>query len=122
MKPPYLLGDGLKFIPLTIGKYSLIGSNSVVESAVIGSGCIIGNNCVLSKRCILKDHVIVEDGSVIPPDMVIPPFSRVSGNPARIVGEVGESSTTLSQQEAIARYKAFKPNISRRRDSSKQKR
>ena len=60
-------------------------------------------------RCILKDHIIVEPGSVVPPDMVIPPFSIVSGSPARIVGEVQESASTLAQVEAVSRFKSFKP-------------
>lgn len=97
----------LKFIPQTIGADVWIGEDCVIEAAVIGAGCIIGKGCVLSKRCILKDYVRVMDGSVVPADMVIPPFCIVSGNPAQIVGEVPESTSTLGHRAAVDRYKAY---------------
>lgn len=109
LRPSYTISKNFRFIPLTIGKYSTIGRNCVIESAVIGAGCEIGDNCILSMRCILKDHVRVESGSVVPPDMVVPPFSVLAGCPARIVGEVQESATTLAQVEAVARFKAHRP-------------
>ena len=109
MRPSYAPSKNFKFIPLTVGKYTIIGTNCIIESAVIGAGCEIGNDCILSKRCILKDHVKVLDGSVVPPDMVVPPFSILSGSPAKVVGEVLESATTLAPVEAVARFKAFKP-------------
>mmetsp|Transcript_10858 Transcript_10858/g.10872 ORF Transcript_10858/g.10872 Transcript_10858/m.10872 type:complete len:182 (+) Transcript_10858:172-717(+) len=108
LRPSYTISKTFKFIPLTIGKYSYIGENCIIESAVIGAGCDIGDDCILSMRCILKDHVKVESGSVVPPDMVVPPFSILSGCPARIIGEVQESATTLAQVEAIARFKSNK--------------
>lgn len=97
----------LKFVPQTIGADSWIGEDCVIEAAVIGTGCVIGKNCVLSKRCILKDFVYVEDGAVIPPDMVIPPFCIVAGNPAKIRGEMPESTSTLGHRAAVERYKAY---------------
>lgn len=97
----------VKYIPQTIGTEVCIGEGSVIEAAVIGTGCIIGKNCVLSKRCILKDYVNVLDNSVVPADMVIPPFCIVAGNPARIVGEMPESTSTLSNRAAVERYKAY---------------
>eukprot|EP01041_Mallomonas_annulata_P013278 gene13278-28119_t len=109
LRPSYTIAKTFKFIPLTIGKYTSIGKNCVIESAIIGTGCEIGDDCVLSMRCILKDHVKVESGSVVPPDMVVPPFSILAGSPAKIVGEVHESVTTLAQVEAVSRFKAFRP-------------
>jgi dynactin-5 len=97
----------LKFIPQTIGADVSIGEDCVIEAAVIGTGCIIGKNCVLSKRCILKDYVHVLDGSVVPADMVVPPFCIVFGNPARIIGEMPESTSTLGHRAAVERYKAY---------------
>ena len=97
----------VKFIPQTIGSHCMIGENCVIEAAVLGTGCVIGDNCVLSKRCILKDYVWVTEGSVVPPDMVIPPFCIVSGNPAQIVGERPESTSTLGHIAAVERYKAY---------------
>lgn len=99
----------LKFVPQTIGSHCYIGKDCLVESAVIGIGCIIEDNCILSKRSILKDYVLVVRGSVVPSDMVIPPFSIVAGNPAKIIGELPESTSTMGQTAAVDRYKSYVP-------------
>ena len=107
--PPYaMLKQQFKFVPTTIGSHTYIGDDCVIEAAVIGIGCHISDNCILSKRCILKDFVLVLEGSVISSDMVIPPFSIVSGNPAQIIGEQPESTSTLATQEAVTRFKSIK--------------
>ena len=105
LKPPLVAEQ--KYAPLTIGKYVYIGKNSIVESAVIGQGVFVGEGCKLSPRCILKDYVLVEDGAVVPPDMVVPPFAIVSGNPAKIIGELPASISTTASTDAVARYKAY---------------
>ena len=110
LRPPYgIISGSFRFIPLTIGSHCYISKNCLVQAAVIGVGCYIGENAVLSQRCILKDFVRVEANSVVPPDMVVPPFAIVSGNPARIIGEVSESTSTLAFQEATSRYNAMTP-------------
>lgn len=114
LHPSYTCSVPLKFIPMTIGSYSCFGENCVIESAIIGIGCEIEKNCILSKRCILKDFVKVLEGSVLPPGMVVPPFSIVAGNPAQIVAEQHESTSTISQIIAVERYKAFKPKLNRK--------
>ena len=100
--------DELKYIPLTIGKYSYIGKDCIIESACIGVGCYIGNNCNLSKRSILKDYVYVKDNTLIPPDMVIPPFSIVEGVPAKIIGEQPPFTPKAVEQMAFSRYNMFR--------------
>lgn len=106
-------GDGveysLKFVPLTIGSHTWIGKSCVIEAASIGMGCRIGDNVILSKRCILRDYVYVESNTVVPPDMVLPPFSIVSGAPAKIIGEMPESTSTQSPLDAVARFKNMTP-------------
>jgi dynactin-5 len=107
--PCNLQSQSNKYIPLNIGASCYIGKRCTIEAAVIGMGCVIGDDCVISKRCILKDFVRVEAGSHIAPDTVLPPFAVVSGNPAVIVGELPESSSTLIPRECAARYKSYKP-------------
>lgn len=111
VKPPFstLNSSAIKYIPVTIGAYTIIGENCVIESAIIGLGCRIGNNCVLSKRTILKDHVVVLDGTIIPEDTVIPPFAIVAGCPARTIGFAPESSVSTSKSECMMRYKGLVP-------------
>lgn len=106
--PSYaMVKQQFKFIPTTVGSHTFFGKDCVIEAAVIGIGCHISDNCILSKRCILKDFVLVLEGAVVPCDMVIPPFSIVGGNPAQIIGEQPESSSTLVIQEAVARFKSI---------------
>jgi len=103
----------LKFVPMTVGSHTWIGKDCVIEAASIGMGCRLGDNVVLSKRCILKDYVYVEANSIVPPDMVLPPFAIVSGAPAKIVGEMPESTSTQAQVDAVARFKAFIPSTAK---------
>ncbi|KAL3791825.1 hypothetical protein HJC23_002456 [Cyclotella cryptica] len=79
-----------KALPLQIGSHTQIGSNTVIQSLSIGSFVRIGSNCILSPRSKVYDCCVVEDGTVVPPDMIVPPFSRVRGNPGRIVGRLPE--------------------------------
>lgn len=97
-----------KSIPMTIGTHCYIGKNCDIQSAVIGICCHIEDSCILSPRTILKDFVYIKAGSFVPCDMVLPPFAIVSGNPAKIIGEMPESITTLGFQNALLRYKYFK--------------
>lgn len=102
-----------KFIPMTIGTHCYIGRNCDIQSAVIGVCCHIEDFCVLSPRTILKDFVYIKSGTFVPSDMVLPPFAIVAGNPAKIVGEMPESITTLGFQNATLRYKYFKQVVSK---------
>ena len=79
-----------KALQLIIGSHTTIGANTTVSSLSIGSNVRIGKNCILSPRSKIFDCCIVEDGAFIPEDMIVPPFSRVAGNPGRIVGSLPE--------------------------------
>ena len=83
-------GENEKALPLSIGSHTSIGRGTVVMSVSVGSCVRIGSNCVLSPRTKIHDCCVVEDGTILPPDAVIPPFSRVRGNPGRIVGTLPE--------------------------------
>lgn len=109
LRPSYaLISDALKFIPMSIGRYTQIGKNCIIECAVIGIGCVIGNDCIVSKRTVLKDYVLITNGTIVPPDMVIPPFAIVSGRPGRIVGEQHASITSTTETDAKLKYRVFK--------------
>lgn len=79
-----------KALPLQIGSHTQIGSNTKIRSLSVGSSVRIGSDCILSPRSKIYDCCVIEDGTVLPPDMIVPPFSRVSGNPGRIVGRLPE--------------------------------
>mmetsp|Transcript_20616 Transcript_20616/g.27306 ORF Transcript_20616/g.27306 Transcript_20616/m.27306 type:complete len:170 (+) Transcript_20616:130-639(+) len=101
----------LKFLPLTIGNHTRIGSNCLVQSASIGSSVIIGNNVVLSNRCIIKDNVYVSDDTIIAEDTVIPPFSVVKGCPGKVVGELMESCAVEIVDENEKAYMEFVKSV-----------
>ena len=109
LRPSYAaVAGGIRFVPLSVGRFTSIGRGCLIESAVIGVGCVIEDDCVLSKRCILKDYVLVTKGSIVPPDAVIPPFAIVSGRPGRVVGERPESVTATTEGDIKLRYRCFK--------------
>ena len=99
----------LRFIPMTIGSHTQIGSNCIIEAAVIGMGCVIGDNSIISPRAVLKDFVVVKPNTVVDPDAVVAPFSIVSGKPGRVVGEAPESTSTLAVSDAVRVYRSWKP-------------
>ena len=83
-------GTNERAISLSIGSHTHIGRNTSIRSISIGSCVVIGTNCVLMIRTKVHDCCIIEDGTVLVPDTVIPPYSRVRGNPGRIVGTIPE--------------------------------
>lgn len=108
LRPSQTFKEPITAIKMTVGANTYIGENSLIQAARIGAGCTIGSNVNIGPRCILKDFVQVEDNSTILADTVFPPFAIVAGNPARIVGEQSESSSTLIPIGAVERYKALK--------------
>lgn len=106
--PSQTLKAPIKPIKITVGQHCFIDEGTIIKAARIGAGCIVGKNCKLLARCILKDFVIILDNTIIPPDMVIPPLTIVGGNPAEIISEQPESTTTLIPLAAVERYRAIK--------------
>jgi dynactin-5 len=99
----------IRFVPMTIGSHTSIGSDCIIEAAVIGMGCTLGDGCIISPRAVLKDFVRVEDNAVVLPDAVLAPFSIVAGRPGVVVGEQPESASTLAVTDAVKAYKCWRP-------------
>lgn len=85
----------LTYHPLRISDHVFIGPNTHVRAATIGSHVYIGSNCTIGNLCMIKDNVRVEDGAVLPANSMWASGSVVAGNPARVVGEVGEAWQTF---------------------------
>uniref|UniRef100_A0A7S1CU30 Dynactin subunit 5 n=1 Tax=Skeletonema marinoi TaxID=267567 RepID=A0A7S1CU30_9STRA len=96
-----------KALPVIIGSHTKIGNNCTIHSIAIGSCVRIGSNCRIYPRSKIHDCCIIENDSVIPPDMVISPFSRVRGNPARIVGSLPECSGGEFVEDCVQEYTRF---------------
>lgn len=96
-----------KALPVIIGSHTTIGNNCTIQSIAIGSCVRIGSNCKLFPRSKIHDCCIIENDTVLPTDMVIPPFSRVRGNPARIVGSLPECSGGEFVEDCVQDYTEF---------------
>ncbi|KAL3767843.1 hypothetical protein ACHAWU_007321 [Discostella pseudostelligera] len=106
-KNPQPPGENEKALPLIIGSHTQIASNSHIQSISIGSNVKIGRNCILMPRTKVHDNCIIEDDTVVPPDMVVPPYSRVRGNPGRIVGALPECWGGEFVDECVQDYLTF---------------
>ena len=62
----------------------------MVEAASIGDHVHIGKGAVIGRMAIIKDGVKVLEGAVVPRGMVVASGSVVGGQPARVVGDVGD--------------------------------
>ena len=96
-----------KALPLIIGSHTTIGNNCSIQSIAIGSCVRIGSNCRIFPRSKIHDCCIIENDSVIPPDMVVPPFSRVRGNPGRVVGSLPECTGDEFVDACIQEFTEF---------------
>lgn len=104
---PLLETKNEKALRVIIGSHTTIGENTTVSSLSVGSNVRIGKNCRLSPRSKVYDCCIIEDGTVIPEDMIIPPFSRVCGNPGRIVGMLPECCGHEFAEACVDDYMSF---------------
>ena len=104
LQPPT---DNEKALPTIIGSHTKIGNNCTIHSIAIGSCVRIGSNCKIFPRSKIHDCCIIENDTVIPSDMVIPPFSRVRGNPARIVGSLPECCGVEFVEDCVQEYTGF---------------
>lgn len=96
-----------KALPVIIGSHTKLGKNCTIQSIAIGSCVRIGSNCKIYPRSKIHDCCIIENNTIIPPDMVIPPFSRVRGNPARIVGSLPECTGGEFVEDCVQEYTRF---------------
>jgi len=114
IRPPYKhFSKGLTFFPVHIGDHVLIEENCVIIAVSVGSYVHIEKNSVIGQSCAIKDCCHILKGSVVMPDTIIPPFSIVSGNPARIIGELTPSTLQLMTEATINFYESYIPNESK---------
>lgn len=68
----------------------IAGPNSTISAISISSHVHIGANVTIQPFAIIKENVKILPNTVVPTNMVIASGSVVGGQPARVVGEVGE--------------------------------
>merc|ERR1712176_683272 len=102
---------GIAFFPISIGSYTMIGSNSIIQALNVGSCRYIGENVILGKRTNIRDCVIIEDNCVIPDDTHIPPYSVVKA-PCQITHqELNFNFKGIMERVAKLYYQNFVPEI-----------
>ncbi|KAL1798323.1 hypothetical protein ACET3X_002360 [Alternaria dauci] len=91
IKPPSRISRGqVHYYPMKIGDNVFVGPNSTIQAISISSHVHIGQNCSIGAFAIIKENVKILPHTVVPPNMVIASGSVVGGQPARVVGDVGE--------------------------------
>lgn len=125
LKPPSKLNSGyvaregpleyrLHHYRMSIGNVVYIGPDSYIEAGEIGSHVHIGANVTVGNFVMIRDYVKVLDNAILPPFSIWPSFSIVAGNPARVVGQVGDGWGFLEHgpggvQEARNRWSSVGP-------------
>ncbi|KAF2126767.1 trimeric LpxA-like protein [Dothidotthia symphoricarpi CBS 119687] len=91
IKPPCRISRGqVQYYPMKIGDNVYVGPNCTIQAINISSHVHIGEKVTIQPFVIIKENVKILPHSVVPANMVIASGSVVGGQPARIVGEVGE--------------------------------
>lgn len=103
-----------KAVSIHIGSHTYIGQNTHIDGLSLGSCVYIGSNCILSSRSKVHDCCIIENETIIPSDMIIPPFSRVRGNPGRIVGTLPECTGAELVEARVCDYLDFVAGLEQR--------
>ncbi len=106
---PAPLGDA--HVPMILRGNVYIGEDCNIEASAIGTNVYIGARSVIGPRCIVKDNCYIEEDTVLGGDTVIPPFSRVRGNPGKVVDELQPSASLELQELVHACYQGFVSSI-----------
>ncbi|TKR62444.1 hypothetical protein L596_026402 [Steinernema carpocapsae] len=89
---------GFTFFAVIFGDHVFVEEDCVIMATQIGSYVHIGKGSIIGRSTVIKDCCLIKPGAVLPPDMIVPPFSIVAGNPAKIVGDLPESTPMLMTQ------------------------
>ncbi|OAL48951.1 trimeric LpxA-like protein [Pyrenochaeta sp. DS3sAY3a] len=91
IKPPSRISRGqVHYYPMKIGDNVFVGPHCTIQAINISSHVHIGEKVVVGPFAIIKENVKVLPHTVIPANMIISSGTVVGGQPARIIGEVGE--------------------------------
>uniref|UniRef100_A0A914C9Q4 Dynactin subunit 5 n=1 Tax=Acrobeloides nanus TaxID=290746 RepID=A0A914C9Q4_9BILA len=108
IRPSYkYFSKGLTYFPMHIGDHVYIDEDCVVMAAQVGAFVHIGKDSIIGRSCVIKDCVQILPGSVLAPDTVVPPFTIMAGNPAKMVGELPESTVQLMAQATKSFYENY---------------
>ncbi|CAD5206415.1 unnamed protein product [Bursaphelenchus okinawaensis] len=87
--------NGVSYLSIKMGERVVVKENSVVAAVQVGSDVYIGKNVIVGQSSVIKDCCYIMDDSVLSPDTVVAPFSIVSGNPAKVIGQMPVNTSSL---------------------------
>ncbi|KAK9472724.1 putative dynactin Arp1 p25 subunit RO12 [Dipodascopsis tothii] len=101
LRPPGKAYKGvLSYYPVRVHSYVVVHADAVVQAAAVGPYVQIGRGAVVGAFAIVKECVLVLAGAVVPDGTVVPAHSVVGGNPARVVGVLGEAAQDVFERRA----------------------
>jgi dynactin 5 len=98
---------GNAHVPMILRGNIRIGNDCKIEASALGTNVCIGARSIIGPRCIIKDNCYIDEDTVLASDTVIPPFSRVRGNPAKVVDSLPPSAALELQEMAHGTYLDF---------------
>jgi dynactin-5 len=99
--------DQHKYVPMIVRGHVIIERDCHIQASAIGTNVFIGQCCKIGPRCIIKDNCWIERGTVLGADTVVPPYSRVKGDPGKVVQELPPSAAVELQELAQVAYRDF---------------
>ena len=94
-----------------IEKNVVVGHSAILHDVHIEPGCVIGMGAILLQGVVCGEGAFVGAGSLVPSHMHIPPGKLVTGNPAKIIGDVTPDQVSYTREgvrfymELADRYK-----------------
>ncbi len=87
-------------VPLTIGKYCVIGHQVMLHGCNIGDGSLIGIQAVILNRALIGKECLIGAGALITEGKVIPDRSLVMGSPGKVVRQLTEEEVANIRRNA----------------------
>jgi len=110
---------GIKFLPMSIGDFVVVGKSSVVRAAAIGNYVYIGDSCIIQQRCVLDSCSMLLPNTILAQGTVVPPFMVYGGVPGRCVGRLPPSFQHEMEEMCREFHRSVSQRESTKRDMKK---
>ena len=88
--------------PVSVGSRVTVGHGAILHSCTIGDETLIGMGAIILNGAVIGSHCVVGAGALVTQNTVIPDGSLVYGSPARVKGQLDESTIEDIRQNAGA--------------------
>ncbi len=87
-------------VPLTIGKYCVIGHQVMLHGCTIGDGTLVGIQAVVLNRAVIGKDCLIGAGALVTEGKVIPDRSLVLGSPGKVVRQLTDEEVANTRRNA----------------------